>query len=966
MKKNKRRVLAYVLAITLVLGNFAGFDMTAKAADGIPEITDVSVAVDSVPATGGDVEVTVTGTDLPDKLYYRIQKKVPGENFYTTIEKDIEIPGPGAQGGAIKVPIKANEGTEARTIRVGINYLKVSSGYKYAEDMTQNAVGGETPSVDKIALKAAIEKAKKLVQSEYTEASWEVMQEALKKAEKVNNDTQATETAVKEATENLENAIKALQPAEKPQDRTSIKARVMDEENKPVSDVEFILTDMDMGETIEIDPSDSKGEVEKSVASLYDGTYNLKIATTSEYTFEPADGYTYTVAGGKITKVDGQDYTEDVQAFTAKKQGGQVDPDPDEPEANTEAIKIKVVDEKGKPVSDTNCKFAIVDTAYPANESVKKYPKDGEFTVDKFEKSQEGAIIRLQKDSVYTATPEKYELTLDKGVIKTVDGKAYDGRTEYTFTVKGQGGTEEDKPFIESATIVPEEFDEQGGTASLLVKGDKLNDKMSVVVKTGGQATDIQPEKDALSTDKMHSYQIRFPKNDTTQTKYYSVQCIVGESALDNKYLMVTVAGKEEGGNGENPEGEVKITELTSDVEGDISKDGATVNLSVTGENLGSSNWSAEATGYLEGTTFEKGSVKATNVTATGAQLEIPKTTVASNRIEWHVIAGPVNEAGEVQKQQELILYQEKKLKTVRVDIKKAELVDEHTLEVSFAENIKIADEMISDEDALKKLFSIDGKVIFNEQGNPSGTETYYLQKDDKISVDGSKLTITFKDGITLNNGRFTFKEGGLVTAESGEYLTKLTHSILSGATVTGVKFDKDVFDYKGGQVIARLQGMQLDSLETEQITAKVTNPTTRKEFEVGLEIVTGEEPVVTFNVPENRTTSTQSYLLNLNINEKPIYGGTGIRGERLIVSVLPKGTDAGSQTLSSMTISGNNEMDQDQTDQTKVTVYAVPGDEGSLKTEIRLAGTNLISAKTEVRAIDENGVIWPISHVPE
>lgn len=75
MKKNKRRVLAYVLAITLVLGNFAGFDMTAKAADGIPEITDVSVAVDSVPATGGDVEVTVTGTDLPDKLYYRIQKK---------------------------------------------------------------------------------------------------------------------------------------------------------------------------------------------------------------------------------------------------------------------------------------------------------------------------------------------------------------------------------------------------------------------------------------------------------------------------------------------------------------------------------------------------------------------------------------------------------------------------------------------------------------------------------------------------------------------------------------------------------------------------------------------------------------------------------------------------------------------------------------------------------------------------
>lgn len=38
----------------------------------------------------------------------------------------------------------------------------------------------------------------------------------------------------------------------------------------------------------------------------------------------------------------------------------------------------------------------------------------------------------------------------------------------------------------------------------------------------------------------------------------------------------------------------------------------------------------------------------------------------------------------------------------------------------------------------------------------------------------------------------------------------------------------------------------------------------------------------------------------------------------------------------------------------------------GSLKTVLRLAGTNLDATKTEVRAIDENGVIWPVYHIPE
>ena len=47
----------------------------------------------------------------------------------------------------------------------------------------------------------------------------------------------------------------------------------------------------------------------------------------------------------------------------------------------------------------------------------------------------------------------------------------------------------------------------------------------------------------------------------------------------------------------------------------------------------------------------------------------------------------------------------------------------------------------------------------------------------------------------------------------------------------------------------------------------------------------------------------------------------------------------------------------------TDITVFAKPG-EGGLKSMLFLYGTNLDSTKTEVRAIDENGVIFPVNHV--
>ena len=136
------------------------------------------------------------------------------------------------------------------------------------------------------------------------------------------------------------------------------------------------------------------------------------------------------------------------------------------------------------------------------------------------------------------------------------------------------------------------------------------------------------------------------------------------------------------------------------------------------------------------------------------------------------------------------------------------------------------------------------------------------------------------------------------------------------------------------------------------------------EKYDFPITVKNGEQPTVTFPVPKNETDRTQSYLLSLELNKSPVYESTGSnKAKRAIVSVLPKGIDDGMPTLGGMTITGNNKVEGGSLTDIEVMVSQ---HEGELKVELKLAGTNLDSTKTEVRAIDENGVIWPISHVPE
>lgn len=965
MRKNTRRVLALVMALALILGNFTGLGTTSKAA-GISEIFSVTTSVKELPSQGGNVDVTFTGENLGSNVYYKITAKKDGESYFSPSVDHTAIACPSAEGGTVSIPVPENtEGTE-RTLRISITDQDNEFSYekKNSVDITQAAAGGQTPTVDKTALEKAIEDAAACQQSDYSAKAWETLQSALTEARKVKDDSAATEEAVKAATKALNDAIADRIPSV---EDSVIKAKVVDEQGKPLSGIDFELIEEDTADTIDIPSSDAKGETEYSVKDAYDGEFTLTIHTTSEYTFDPTKGYTYHVAGGKVTKVtvDGKDYNEEIPTFTAKKIGGD-ETDPGKPEASKKSLKIKVVDELGMPVTDDKCKFVSVDPRYTFEETLKS-EGNGVFTATFVDVDQVEAIIRLKessKDSYeVTSAVKELKLVLNKGEIQTVNGEAYDGKKEYTFTVKKIGGeVEEEKGKITSAILAPEEFTAEGGEATLLVMGEKLDKHLSVVVKLGTQVTDIQAEKSMNSTDTKHSYTIKFPANETTQKKYYSVQCIVGASALENRYIPVIVAGKEEGGEGPtDPEAEAKITKITATPDSLPSK-GGSVKLSVEGENLTADNWTAKAIGVLEGTDASKGTVDAVDVTADGAIFNFGRNMISTNRIQWTIQAGPIVE-GEMQPQKEIVIYQDKNIKVETVDIVEASQPNGQTIIAKFEKDVKVA-ELGAEE--LGKLIHINGVVEID--GQPAENSVYYLQKEDVVTAKGDTVTIKLNHILKLSAGAASiyFEQGSLKTTD-GVTLKEVHWSVTSNPSIYSIDYEKDVFDYNGGTAVATLTGVRLDEVDLTDPTrlkATILDPQTSEEINLPLKIKNGAEPTITFTVPKNETDKTQTYLLSLELDGTPVYEGTGSnKAKRAIVSVLPKDADPKAPILGALTITGNGKVEGSTL--TDLTVDVEKG-LGQLKVELKLAGANFDSTKTEVRAIDENGVIWPVSHVPE
>lgn len=507
-------------------------------------------------------------------------------------------------------------------------------------------------------------------------------------------------------------------------------------------------------------------------------------------------------------------------------------------------------------------------------------------------------------------------------------------------------------------------FTAKGGEAKLIVTGEKLDKFLKVGVTLSGKDAGIDIHKSLESTDTNHVYTLNFPANDTTQTKYYLVKCSVGTPS-GTAHSVVEVAGKEEGGEGPtDPEAEAKITKITATPDSLPSK-GGSVKLSVEGENLTADNWTAKAVGVLEGTDASKGTVDAVDVTADGAIFNFGRNMISTNRIQWTIQAGPIVE-GEMQPQKEIVIYQDKNIKVETVDIVEASQPNGQTIIAKFEKDVKVA-ELGAEE--LGKLIHINGVVEID--GQPAENSVYYLQKEDVVTAKGDTVTIKLNHILKLSAGAASiyFEQGSLKTTD-GVTLKEVHWSVTSNPSIYSIDYEKDVFDYNGGTAVAVLTGVRLDEInlkDPKRLEASVLDPQTLEKVDLPLTITNAAEdkaPTIEFPVPKNETDKTQSYLLSLELDGSPVYEGTGSnKAKRAVVSVLPKDADHNEPTISGMTISGNGKLEGSTLTDLKVDVEKGLG---QLKVELKLAGANFDSTKTEVRAIDENGVIWPVSHVPE
>lgn len=423
----------------------------------------------------------------------------------------------------------------------------------------------------------------------------------------------------------------------------------------------------------------------------------------------------------------------------------------------------------------------------------------------------------------------------------------------------------------------------------------------------------------------------------------------------------VVLAGNVEPGSGmEVSAGQAELSEaaqvqaISLDAN-QVSAVGGEVKVTVTGTGLTGENWGIEAKAYIAGTDFEMSEYKVhvKDVTAEGAVLVIPNNTM-KNVIEYKITAGALNN-GKVEAQAEASLLQEGKADNVNISPRSVEMTDSRTIVASFREDVLAATD---DMEYLKSL------IFVADYGNEN-SERYNLQPEDTVEVKDRQVIIQTQEDLNINDySALYIKEGALKNAD-GLVLRDISWLITADTQVSGIRIENDVLDSKGGEVTATLRGTGLSQLQEGSVAGKVMIAGSSKATDIPVEVTYGDRPQLTFTVPENTTDMTRAYLLKVTVNGSPVIEGiSGNPAERAVVSVLPEGKTAEDQTLAAMTISGNTEAGTDS-DLSEIELTVTPMI-GGLKAVLHLYGTNLDPTVTKVRAIDENGVVWPVYNIAE
>ena len=278
-------------------------------------------------------------------------------------------------------------------------------------------------------------------------------------------------------------------------DKTRLNVKVVDEKGSPVSGLGLCFKSTNYGEHADIDfdaVTDAEGKVsyECSDYEFNDDVYELVLKDTSKYTCDEIKQVVFGMENWKtfISTIDDEEYTGKEIVLTVKSAGGS---EPEEPEVDKTRLNVKVVDEKGSPVSglglcfkSTNYgEYADIDfDAVTDGEGKVSYEcSDNEFDDDVYE-------LVLKDTSKYTCDEAKkviFGVENWKTFISTIDDEEYTGE-EIVLTVKSVGGSEpeEPEPEPEINTVISSitQSTEKGSTATITVQGKDLPETMYYIV----------------------------------------------------------------------------------------------------------------------------------------------------------------------------------------------------------------------------------------------------------------------------------------------------------------------------------------------------------------------------------------------------------------------------------------------------------------------------------------------------
>ncbi|RHQ55709.1 hypothetical protein DWY31_07130 [Dorea sp. AF24-7LB] len=394
-----------------------------------------------------------------------------------------------------------------------------------------------------------------------------------------------------------------------------------------------------------------------------------------------------------------------------------------------------------------------------------------------------------------------------------------------------------------------------------------------------------------------------------------------------------------------------------------LPEDGGTITVKATGTGLTSENWGVEFDATLkEGGMSVSNKIQPTvkEVKKDTAIIEVPENPMR-NDIDLKIKAGVKN--GEtIEEQAETTVLLEKKTRDmVEFPVEQIAQTGSNVITATFKEDIQFG---YADMERVKSKI-----YIAKMHGTFEKIRT--VSDEDEVIIEGNQLIVRFKEDFTKNElgvDSGLYVGAGALKNDDNKYNKEVSWSITTKPTISQIDLSKEVLDYQGGTVTATLKGVRVDEIDIEKDVEAYLTGAGETDAAVGttLDVVKTENGLqMTVTVPENTTDNTMAYAINVKYKGMLVYeGNNGNPAKKAIISVLAKGTDPAKQTLATMTITGNN---KDNTgDFNKDITVKVSPQVGELKTVLRLYGTNLDSKIVKVRAIDENGIIFPVYDIPE